>query len=242
MSAPSQLSFLPDDYLKRKAQRRANAICAVLFLVIMLAIGSAFTYSERSLKNVEKMHADVEQQYAVAAKKLEQVQEMQNKQRMMAQQAELAATLLEKVPRSFVLAELTNNLPAGVSLLDFTMESKKKTAPRVPEPTKISVIEKRKPAAAKSDTPAAPEVKVYDVFMKITGVAENDVQVAQYIARLNRSKLLKDVNLVISDQYEQDKVQMRKFTIEMMLDPNAEVQPQRETKVAAVELSDSTAK
>jgi arginyl-tRNA--protein-N-Asp/Glu arginylyltransferase len=122
MSAPSQLSFLPDDYLKRKAQRRANAICAFLFLVIMSAIVSAFTVSERSLKNVEKMHASVEQDYAVAAKKLEQVQEMQNKQHMMAQQAELAATLLEKVPRSFVLAELTNNLPAGLSLLDFTME------------------------------------------------------------------------------------------------------------------------
>jgi Tfp pilus assembly protein PilN len=241
MSAPSQLSFLPDDYLKRKAQRRANAICAVLFLIIMVAIGSAFTYSERSLKNVEKMHAEVEQQYTVAAKKLEQVQEMQNKQHVMAQQAELAATLLEKVPRSFVLAEMTNNLPAGVSLLDFTMESKKKTAPRAPEPTKISVIEKKKPTA-KTDAASAPEAKVYDVYMKVTGVAENDVQVAQYIARLNRSKLLKDVNLVISDQYEQDKVQMRKFTIEMMLDPNAEVQPPKDTKVAAVELSDSTGK
>ena len=239
MSAPSQLSFLPDDYLKRKAQRRANAICAVLFLVIMVAIGSAFTFSERSLKNVERMHGDVEQQYAIAAKKLEQVQQMQAKQRTMAQQAELAATLLEKVPRSFVLAELTNNLPAGVSLLDFVMDSKKRTKPKAPEPTQISVIEKKKPAKEEA---AQPEGKVYDVFMKVTGVAETDVQVAQYIARLNRSKLLKDVNLVISDQFEQDKVQMRKFTIEMMLDPNAEVQPPKEKKVAAVELSDSTGK
>jgi Tfp pilus assembly protein PilN len=240
MSAPSQLSFLPDDYLKRKAQRRANAICAILFLVIMTAIGSAFTVSERSLKNVEKMHASVEQDYAVAAKKLEQVQEMQNKQHMMAQQAELAATLLEKVPRSFVLAELTNNLPAGLSLLDFTMESKKKTAPRVPPPTKISVIERK--SAAKPAAEAQPEAKVYDVFMKVTGIAENDVQVAQYIARLNRSKLLKDVNLVISDQFEQDKVQLRKVSIEMMLDPNAEVTSTKDTKVAAVELNDATSK
>jgi Tfp pilus assembly protein PilN len=240
MSTPSHLSFLPDDYLKRKAQRRANAICAVLFLVIMLAVGSAFTFSERSLRNVEKVHAQIEQQYAVAAKKLEQVQEMQAKQRTMAQQAELAATLLEKVPRSFVLAELTNNLPAGVSLLDFVMDSKKRQAPRVPEPTKISVIEKKK--TGKTDAPPAPEAKVVDVFMKITGVAETDVQVAQYIARLNRSKLLKDVNLVISDQFEQDNAQLRKFQIEMMLDPSAEVQAPKDTKVAAVELSDSTGK
>jgi Tfp pilus assembly protein PilN len=241
MSAPSQLSFLPDDYLKRKAQRRANAICAVLFLIIMAAIGSAFTFSERSLKNIESVHAQVEGQYAIATKKLEQVQEMQTKQHLMAQQAELAATLLEKVPRSFVLAELTNNLPAGVSLLDFNLESKVKTAPKAAEPTKVSVIEqKRKPDG--TNEPSVPQGKVYDVYMKVTGVAENDGQVAQYIAQLNRSKLLKDVNLVISDQFEQDKVQLRKFVIEMMLDPNAEVESPKDTKVAAVELGNATGK
>jgi Tfp pilus assembly protein PilN len=119
MSAPSQLSFLPDDYLKRKAQRRANAICAVLFMAIMVAIGGTFTFSERSLRTIEAQDASVEAQYADAANKLEQVQQMQAKQRQMAQQAELASALLEKVPRSRVLAELTNTLPAGVSLLYF---------------------------------------------------------------------------------------------------------------------------
>ncbi len=241
MSAPSQLSFLPDDYLKRKAQRRANAICAVLFLVILAAIGSAFTFSERSLKNVEKMHAQVEQDYTVAANKLEQVQQMQAKQHVMAQQAELAATLLEKVPRSFLLAELTNNLPAGVSLLDFTLDAKTKTAPRAPEPTRIPVIETKRKTTGKEE-PAVPQGKVYDVYMKVTGIGENDGQVAQYIARLNHSKLLKDVNLVISEQFEQDKVQLRKFSIEMMLDPNAEVDSPKDTKVAALELGDATSK
>jgi hypothetical protein len=50
------------------------------------------------------------------------------------------------------------------------------------------------------------------------------------------------VNLVISDQFEQDKVQLRKFSIEMMLDPNAEVTSTKDTKVAAVELNDATSK
>lgn len=240
MSAPSQLSFLPDDYLKRKAQRRANAICAVLFLIIVAAIGAAFTFSERSLKNVERMHADVEQSYTIAAKKLEQVQAMQAKQRTMAQQAELSATLLEKVPRSFLLAELTNHLPAGVSLLDFNLDSKRRTSPKVADAQKSNVIEQKR-KGGKVDEPA-PEAKVYDVYMKITGIAETDVQVAQYINRLSRSKLLKDVNLVISDQFEQDKQTLRKFSIDMMLDPNAEVQPPKETKVAAVQLDSAMSK
>ena len=53
MNTPNQLSFLPDDYLHRKAQRRSNLICAGLFVIVMSAIGTAFTYSERAIKKVE---------------------------------------------------------------------------------------------------------------------------------------------------------------------------------------------
>ena len=46
MSAPNDLSFLPDDYFQRKGRRRANALCAALAVVVMGAIGSAFTLTE----------------------------------------------------------------------------------------------------------------------------------------------------------------------------------------------------
>src|SRR5256885_8539904 len=110
MSSPNQLSFLPDDYLERKAQRRTNVICAVLFVVVLVAIASAFTITERTNHAVERRHAEMEKQYAEAAKRLEQVNQMQEKQKRMAHQAELTASLLEKVPRTHLLAEITNSL------------------------------------------------------------------------------------------------------------------------------------
>jgi len=116
MGAPNELSFLPDDYLERKQRRRTNAICAVLFCVVIGAIGGAFTVTERSMREIEKQYTDVEQQYTDAARRIEQVQQMQDKQRTMAHQAELTASLLEKVPRSFLLAEITNGLPPGISV------------------------------------------------------------------------------------------------------------------------------
>ena len=41
MAAPNELSFLPDDYLERKARRRANALCAGLSVIVMGAIAWA---------------------------------------------------------------------------------------------------------------------------------------------------------------------------------------------------------
>ena len=235
MSSPNQLSFLPDDYLETKRQRRTNVVCAVLFLGIMGAIGTAFSMIEKSLRQVEKQHGEIARQYAEAAKSIEQVKQMQDKQRKMGQQAELAASLLEKVPRSFLLAEVTNAMPAGVSLMDVKLESKV-SMPGGGGGGKSQFELKRAAMEGNRAKAAAPQAKVYDVTLKVSGMADNDVQVAQFMAKLNTSSLLQDVNLVISDEYVVNELKMRKFEIEMALNPKAEVQPGSGPKSAGVEL------
>jgi hypothetical protein len=233
MSTPNELSFLPDDYLERKAQRRTNFICAGLFIVTLTAIGGTFHFSERSNRDVEKTYDSKLKEFTAEAQRIQQAEQMQEKQRTMARQAELAASLLEKVPRSFVLAEITNAMPPGVSLVDFVLESKKRNlVPQVSsvgatafENRKQSEAQKKAVAAAAALNQQMAQMKIYDVGMKMSGVAPTDVQVAQFIRKLNQSKMFKDVNLVITDEFIQDGEPMRKFVVECMLDPNAEINP-----------------
>jgi Tfp pilus assembly protein PilN len=237
MGSPNELSFLPDDYLEKKARRRANAVCGGLAVLVLGAVSGAFLYTERAQKAVEKKQADVDTVYAEAARRIEQANQMRAQQAQVVRRAELAATLLEKVPRSNLLAEFTNSLPAGVSLIDLVLDSKKRIAP---PPDAKTVFEQKKAALEGKATAmlAGPEVSKFDVGIKLTGVATTDVQVAQFITRLNSSKLVREVNLVISDAFESQGVTLRKFQIEMMVDPNAEVllPPTEKTKTAAVEL------
>jgi Tfp pilus assembly protein PilN len=242
MSAtPSQLSFLPDDYLERKAQRRTNVVCALLFLIVAVAIVFGFMFADRTLKEARTKNEALSKEYADAARPIAQFQQLQEKQRTMAHQAELTASLLEKIPRSYLLAEITNAIPAGASLLDFDMQSRKRVAP----PKVLTAFEQRRlamsggaaPAAA---PPAAP--RVYDVDMKISGIAPTDVQVAQFISRLSRSPLFKDVNLVISDEFVVEDTKVRKFQIELALNNDASIDPSKlpepEKSTAAVELGE----
>jgi hypothetical protein len=75
------------------------------------------------------------------------------------------------------------------------------------------------------------------VSIKITGIAGTDVQVAQFITRLNQSGLVRDVNLVVSEEFKGDGESMRRFQIEMMVSPNADVASLAEKpKVTAVEI------
>ncbi|HEY8666213.1 MAG TPA: PilN domain-containing protein [Tepidisphaeraceae bacterium] len=234
MSAPNQLSFLPDDYLERKAQRRMNILCGSLSAVVAIAIFAAVTISKTSMHTIEAEHTQVEQEYALAARKIAQVQQMQEQQRTMQHQADITASLLERVPRSNLLAEITNSMPASVSLLDFVLDAKKHVN-NTPAPA--NAYEQKKAEVEAKKKAAIAEPQVFDVSMKMTGVAATDLQVAQLISKLLKSKLLKDVNLVVSEEYKQGDEKLRKFQIEMMLDPSAEVQPAAEAgKTASVEL------
>lgn len=236
MAAPNELSFLPDDYLARKASRRANALCAGLSVVVMGAIASAFWFTERSMREVETRAATVDKQFTDAARSIDQVNKMKQQQRKIVRQAELAASLVEKVPRSNLLAEFTNALPAGTSLLDFALESRTKvTASSAP-------VGKKTPqaavAAAGASGPPQPEPVKYDVYLKLTGIADSDVQVAGFMSKLNESRLVTDVRLMISDTFKHGDREMRRFVIEMLQNPGAEVKedPKPKTSTAAVEL------
>jgi len=162
----------------------------------------------------------------------------------MEKQAELSASLLEKVPRSYLLAQITNSLPAGVSLIDMNLESKLRSANATSSGQSKTPFEQKKAASDPNKKPAAPvqQAKVYDVNMKITGVAFTDVQTAQFITKLNTIKIFKDVNLLISEEYKdrdsEEGQQLRKFQLEATLDPSAEVtaSDQEKTKTAAVEV------
>ncbi|MDP9172609.1 MAG: PilN domain-containing protein [Planctomycetota bacterium] len=222
MSVPNEMSFLPDDYLDRKAQRRSNVMCALLAVIVIGTIGAAFTVTERMNRTVDDENAAVTAQYTEAAKEITQVQQLQTKQRQMAHEAELSASLLEKVPRSTILAEITNALPPGVSLLDFVLDAKRRP-PAVPTPDKMKSILPPNGMAVADSAPVLAEPMEYDVTLKLTGIADTDVQVSSFISQLSHSKLLTDVNLLISDEYAMADQKLRRFQLEMKLSPTADV-------------------
>jgi Tfp pilus assembly protein PilN len=247
MSSPNDLSFLPDDYMERKAQRRAAIIGGSLLSVVVLGVAGALYVTERSTDGIERHHAQVVHEFNEAARRLEQVKKMHDQQRKIVQHAELAASLVEKVPRSNILAELTNSLPPGTSLLDFLLESHQHQDPTPVASTafdqKKAALEAKQKADAAGVAADAPK---FDVHIRLSGLADTDVQVAQFLSRLSASPLFRDVNMVVSEIYHSPTDHgnngkndtLRRFQIEMMLNPNADVPDgPRATRTAAVELS-----
>jgi Tfp pilus assembly protein PilN len=223
MGSTPGLDFLPDGYSERRRIRRTNAFCLLLFVVVVSAIGGTFHVTERALAEVEAEYREVNEAYTGAARQIDQVKQMLQKRKTVADRVELAVSLREKLPRSNVLAEMTNALPTGVSLTDASLEAKRVT---VAAPQKTSF--EQKSAANKPAADAPPQPLAFETKLLLTGVSYTEGQVSDYIDALNRIGYFKSVDLKWvrkgSNQNKDDQA-MRTFALSLQLDPEAEARP-----------------
>ena len=223
-------SFLPEDYLARKADRRTNLVSLVLFGVVMIAVFGAFLVTNRQWSQVKSQQKAINAQYQTAAEQIEDLTNLQEQKKAMLDRAELSAALVERVPRSILLAELINRMPPRLSLLEFELKSEKiKTAGAPTAKNKGGKTGNLKEATrAPTKEEAAEKIKKvepprFEVDLTLVGVAPTDLEVSRYMAVLNTYKLVRNVRLDYSENKDINGRVMRQFSIKMSLDPNADV-------------------
>ncbi len=219
--ADQELSFLPEDYVERRMEHRTNLICITLFVVVLGAVVGGYFVTTRQRAEIRSQQEQVNKSYAEAARRLEQLQELEQRKDQMLRKAQVTATLVEPVPRTFLLADLINRMPPTLSLFDLEMHSK---VIRVPRPVVVKKSAMANAGGKKADEkPQEEPPPRFEVTMAMTGVAPTDVQVAQYMSSLSRSPLLSEVNLVFSEENKIEDQIMRRFKIEMTLNQTADV-------------------
>lgn len=215
MSLPNDLSFLPDDYVARRAKARANRLCGSLLMVTIVSVAGAFTYAQNSLASLKQEHVRVNEQFRLESERLQRLETLQKQQTELARRAKLAEALIEKTPRTDVLSSVKSELPAGTSLVEVIMNSKVRAVVKTPEQILAEKQARKSAKKGAAVVPEEPAPKVYDVTMKIVGMAHTDMQVADYINSLGRSPHFEDVNLLVSREFLYQDQSVRRFEVEM---------------------------
>lgn len=212
MSRASEMQgFLPDDYLELRTQRRTNILWALVFLVVAGSIGWAYMIAQKKVQQAAEINRQIKEEYAGQAKPIELFKKLQEEQNKLNTKAELVGSLGERVNRSNVLAELTNRLPAGVYLTDLTLEGKRKSDAGKTVMDRAVAAGQAKPV-------------LYDVTLKLRGLAYSDRQVAEYMSNLERSALIQKDGVVfeLTDETIYKEVKLRLFELSVTLDPAAD--------------------
>ncbi|HVX85135.1 MAG TPA: PilN domain-containing protein [Phycisphaerae bacterium] len=216
----ANMNFLPEDYVERRQATRAAYLFIGLLVVVIVGIIGAYVYQQYDCRSVFDERDRVLAEYENASNAITKSQEMEQEKASMVAKFELTTTLMERVRRSALLAELTTLQPKGVNMLSLDLASHDIQPPAGPAPA----IDQAKAAAG--DLPAIKRPQV-EVTIDLVGTAPTDSQVAQYIAALSKSKLLSDVNLLFSEEYKRTRdnnsEMLRKFHVQMKVNPDADL-------------------
>ena len=212
MATPN--SFLPEDYLERKIARRTNLICVGLFLVMIAAIGAAFYVQNRQDKGTRAELVEVNNAFTKRAEQLRQIKELQDRQQQMIEKAKVVRQLVERVPRSIILAEMVNNMPPALSLLEFDLDTKAAPAPR-----NLTAIDRAKAKQQKDKDKEEGKVEIVprQVLLDIEGIAKKENQITEFMGNLTHHPLFLNVGLEFIEQDSIEQTDLFRFRISMEL-------------------------
>jgi len=237
----STINLLPDDYLKRRGQRRSNIVCMILFAIVLVGVIGANMVTRQSERHTLRIRDRVNEEYATATRLIEHMQSLEKQKAVMLQKGQVTASLVERMPRSTVLAMVVSACPKGVSLSEVNLLCK--PVRRTSSPTSGSSRRgrRRRPNTLSTTSRKESGPPPVEVTMTVAGLAETDTQVARFIANLAASRpLIKDVNLIFSQEkfvyedappakpvkgksrQEPEKVVVREFEVKLQLAPKVD--------------------
>ncbi|HBS28306.1 MAG TPA: hypothetical protein DEB06_02390 [Phycisphaerales bacterium] len=232
-SAATDRSFLPEDYLERRVERRTNLFSLTLFAVVMAGVVGAFLVTHRQWNDVRRYQEAINVRYSQAAKEIEQLKTLEKQKNELLEKAEVTTALIERVPRSILLADIINRMPTDVTMLDFELKSKRGTkvvsraqAADKAAPTKNNVAARTAPNAkgAKGAPTPKPEAVApsFETRLTLIGVTKTHENVARFGAALQQSGLLSQVELIFSEKTQIQNQEMNRFRFEANLRKDAD--------------------
>lgn len=230
-------SFLPDEYVSKRAELRAGILGMGLFCVVMVLVVGAFIVTNQRWRAVRSEARAVEVEYEEQRARIEQLEKLETEREDMLEKAEIVSALVEKTPRSLMMAEIVGRMPPGMTLLEVKLDGKRIEAPKPEEakgkkgPQKVGTLSKTaaKPAdksktKGKGDTKTAakepappPRERIappkFDYRLTLGGVTTVNTEVADFLARLKECDFLQNADLVYIRETDIDGKELRKFEI-----------------------------
>ncbi len=252
MNAPSsQASFLPSDYIARKAAFRNNVITASLFVMVMGATVGAFVVTHIQWRGLKARYEEVTQACEGEKKKLAQLDTLREQRSEMMEKAQITAALVERVPRWAVLGEIDYRMPLTMRIDELTLKgTRTDTKVSAPPPTVKTLSGTVAKSRAKTDKKDSADEKprisapAFTHTLIIAGTAEENNDVADYIASLKQSPVLRNVELTFIRDQKFDDLVLRQFEVVALLRSDvdqkalsASLQSLVDRRMAAVEAS-----
>lgn len=224
-------SFLPEDFVVETRERRTGVLAAVLFPVMIVAVFAAFLVTNRQWNEVRAAQAAVDLETERVAREISEMKSLEKIRAQMNAKADLARGLLEPVPRSVLLAVLTNTMPRNVTLTSFELrteeikpaktDAKADAKARAAADAKTRAAAKQRAGAAPAETP--PEPVRRRTHLVLVGLAPSLLEVGRWMTALERVPVFSAVRLELMEEKQLDGLKLSEFRIAIRIEPEADL-------------------
>jgi Tfp pilus assembly protein PilN len=178
-----------------RARWKSSASTIGLLAVVSASIVSSLSYTARADRDVNRQYSAKLATYRQQAGRISQFERLRSQAVAFATQAALDSSLIDAVPASRALAEVDNALLPGVRLVGINLDSE-----------------------AQAQAPLAPAKT-----LEIKGVAPNQSDIAQFVARLSKSPLLQAIHLIPAAANSANKSAPQNFEVQASFGSGANV-------------------
>lgn len=112
----SKINLLPEEYVKQRLQYRVDMLCVLLFGMVMISIMTAEAISSRKVQQVQTTHARLDARYQEVATFVKEFFVLQRDKKDLFKEAAIIEEMTDRIPRSYLLAMITNNCPDDITL------------------------------------------------------------------------------------------------------------------------------
>lgn len=223
-----QGSFLPEDYIARKSEFRANVMALSLFAVVMGAVGGAFALTNNQWRSIRADRESISAAADQESKRLDELKSLQQQRWQLMQKAETTAALIEKVPRSVLVAELTMRKPEKLVIQSLALKSKRVDPVVTPAAGVDAKVKSLSPTVAPNAQPPANAPKAaitaprFETTMTLQGYAAENVLIADYVKALKSCPLIANIELNFIKPTKVKDAEVRQFEIVAEVRTNAD--------------------
>jgi hypothetical protein len=198
----STINLLPDDYAKKQAQFRASVLCVVLFAIIMAGVWWASRVSDEKHDSLREDQLAVNEQYKRTEQVIATMHDLEQRKTLMEKRAKDTSDLMEKLPRSFLMAKASLCCPETIRLRQMEIFLNEKT--------------KKNRAGRIIRTKGNAE---YYTEMVLTGFVKGgtDRDLARYLDALESMEFVDRADLVRSDEILRDQMVVREFEVKLFV-------------------------
>lgn len=214
----SAQTFLPEDFVRARAEHRANFLTVLMYAVVMFAVVSAFLITNRRWESIRQRDRTVSEAYAQQALAMAELDRLNTHRLSLIEKATVTNALVDRVGRSVLIGDLESRRPAGVSFSQIELEGKRVKQPE--DPKKAGQVRSlsrgtqvnKSNAENKQDRAdiAAPE---FEYTLTLEGLSPTNRGITDFMSALQESPLLEQIELEFIQETAIDGRDLRKFKI-----------------------------